>query len=212
MEFSTTLKKRISIRDFKNEQVSKEILRNIVSDAQQAPSWANSQPWRVYIATGETMKNIQKSHLKKSEKGLKGSADLPVKDIQDWGKLPFTNMSTWLDKVKSDATMKDFLTANVNLWNAPAMAYLTIPKTTPVWSVYDTGAFAQTLMLSATNRGVDSMVAYENIKYPDEIRENLDIKEEELIIAGIALGYRSEDKINTFTNSRLATEEILTIK
>lgn len=71
---------------------------------------------------------------------------------------------------------------------------------------------AQTLMLSATNRGVDSMVAYENIKYPDEIRENLDIKEEELIIAGIALGYRSEDKINTFTNSRLATEEILTIK
>ena len=158
------------------------------------------------------MKNIQKSHLKKSEKGLKGSADLPVKDIQDWGKLPFTNMSTWLDKVKSDATMKDFLTANVNLWNAPAMAYLTIPKTTPVWSVYDTGAFAQTLMLSATNRGVDSMVAYENIKYPDEIRENLDIKEEELIIAGIALGYRSEDKINTFTNSRLATEEILTIK
>ncbi|MDM5144853.1 hypothetical protein ICE98_01954 [Lactococcus lactis] len=64
MEFSTTLKKRISIRDFKNEQVSKEILRNIVSDAQQAPSWANSQPWRVYIATGETMKNIQKSILK----------------------------------------------------------------------------------------------------------------------------------------------------
>lgn len=52
--------------------------------------------------------NIQKSHLKKSEKGLKGSADLPVKDIQDWGKLPFTNMSTWLDKVNSDATMKDF--------------------------------------------------------------------------------------------------------
>lgn len=68
MEFSTTLKKRISIRDFKNEQVSKEILRNIVSDAQQAPSWANSQPWRVYIATGETMKNIQNPILKNQKK------------------------------------------------------------------------------------------------------------------------------------------------
>ncbi|WP_332375234.1 nitroreductase family protein [Lactococcus cremoris] len=60
MEFSTTLNNRISIRDFKDKQISKEILKTIVSDAQQAPSWANSQPWRVYIATGDTMKEIQK--------------------------------------------------------------------------------------------------------------------------------------------------------
>ncbi|MBU5242006.1 nitroreductase [Lactococcus lactis] len=212
MEFSTTLNNRISIRDFKDKQISKEILKTIVSDAQQAPSWANSQPWRVYIATGDTMKEIQKSHITKTEAGLKENSDLAVKDIKEWGELPWSNMSTWLDKVGSDETMTDFTAANVRLWNSPAMAYITVPKTTPVWSIYDAGSFAQTLMLSATDHGLDSMVAYENIKYPDEIRKNLGVSEEEIIVAGIALGYRSENKINNFTNNRLTTEKILTIK
>lgn len=212
MEFSTTLNNRISIRDFKDKQISKEILKTIVFDAQQAPSWANSQPWRVYIATGDTMKEIQKSHITKTEAGLKGNSDLAVKDIKEWGELPWSNMSTWLDKVGSDERMTDFTAANVRLWNSPAMAYINVPKTTPVWSIYDAGSFAQTLMLSATNHGLDSMVAYENIKYPDEIRKNLGVSEEEIIVAGIALGYRSENKINNFTNNRLTTEKILTIK
>lgn len=158
------------------------------------------------------MQQIRKSHVAKTQQGLKGDADLAVKDIQEWGNFPWANMKTWLDKVGSDTTMTGFGAASAALWQAPAMAYITVPKTTPVWSIYDTGAFAQTLMLAAASHGVDTMVAYENVKYPAEIRAHLPISATERIVAGIALGYRSDDKINHFTNNRIATKQMLTIK
>ncbi|MFB6804463.1 nitroreductase family protein [Peribacillus butanolivorans] len=45
---------RRSVRYFMDKQIDQETLIEIVKDAQMTPSWANSQPWRVYIATDET--------------------------------------------------------------------------------------------------------------------------------------------------------------
>lgn len=212
MDFNKIVNNRVSIRNFKNTEVSRDILKDIVNDAQKAPSWANSQPWKVYIAVGDTMNSIKKEHLEKSINGIKGNSDLAVKDIKKWGDLPWSNMKEWLGKVETDPTMTSFADHNANLWNAPSIAYITIPSSAPVWSIYDAGSFAQTLMLSATSHGIDSMVAYENVKYPDEIRKYLSVPDNETIVAGIALGYRSDDKINSFTNNRISTNKILTIK
>lgn len=52
MEFSQVVANRHSVRDFTDQSVSQEELVDIVRTAQQAPSWVNSQPWRVYAATG----------------------------------------------------------------------------------------------------------------------------------------------------------------
>ena len=52
MEFSQVVADRHSVRDFTDQPVSQEDLVDIVRTAQQAPSWVNSQPWRVYAATG----------------------------------------------------------------------------------------------------------------------------------------------------------------
>ena len=52
MEFSQVVANRHSVRDFTDQPVSQEDLVDIVRSAQQAPSWVNSQPWRVYAATG----------------------------------------------------------------------------------------------------------------------------------------------------------------
>ena len=48
MEFSQVVANRHSVRDFTDQPVSREDLVDIVRTAQQAPSWVNSQPWRVY--------------------------------------------------------------------------------------------------------------------------------------------------------------------
>ncbi|MCR1890093.1 hypothetical protein NSA16_02765 [Ligilactobacillus murinus] len=45
------------------------------------------------------------------------------------------------------------------MFNTPALIYLTLPKNTSEWSIYDLGAFGQTLMLAAADRKVDSMPA-----------------------------------------------------
>lgn len=61
MDFSEVLQQRVSIRNFKETSVSKSLLTTIVSEAQQAPSWANSQPWQVYI--GGTRCSRFESHM-----------------------------------------------------------------------------------------------------------------------------------------------------
>ena len=67
------------------------------------------------------------------------------------------------------------------------------------------------LMLAASEKDIDSIPAYELIKYPEVLRENIPIPEDEDIIAGIALGYASNAKINEFRSSRLNVDEILKI-
>ena len=49
----------------------------------------------------------------------------------------------------------------IALFDAPAIVYLTVPKTASAWAIYDAGALTQSLMLAAKERGIDSMVAYD---------------------------------------------------
>lgn len=44
-------------------------------------------------------------------------------------------------------------------------------------------------MLSATDRGVDSMPAYALIAYPDVLRPALNIPSDQEIVMGVALGH-----------------------
>ena len=59
MEFRDVLNKRHSVRNFSEREIPVQVLENIVRAAERAPSWENSQPWNVYIATGDTLKKIK---------------------------------------------------------------------------------------------------------------------------------------------------------
>ena len=101
---------------------------------------------------------------------------------------------------------------NEKLFNAPALVYLTLGKGHTGWPIYDLGGFGMTLMLAAKDHGVDSIPAYEIVKFPEELRPLLSVPEDEEIIMGIALGYASEDELNGLASPRLQLEEILTMK
>ena len=54
MDFTTLVQKRHSTRDFTGQFIPRSQLEQIIQDALTTPSWVNSQPWRVYVATGKT--------------------------------------------------------------------------------------------------------------------------------------------------------------
>ena len=61
---------------------------------------------------------------------------------------------------------------------------------------FHVGLFAHMLMLAGVlRRGYDS-VTYENVQYLNKVRAHLDIPANEIALAGIVLGYRSDDKVN----------------
>ena len=67
-------------------------------------------------------------------------------------------------------------------------------------------------MLSAKSYGIDSIPAYQVVKFPDVLRKFLNIPEEEDIIIGIALGYEEDDIVNKFRSARLPLEEVCHIR
>ncbi|WP_407410168.1 nitroreductase family protein [Methanobrevibacter sp.] len=206
------MKKRFSARDYTDEQISEEDLKGIVDIARLTPSWANTQPWNVHIACGETLEKIRETWIEKNNDEIRGNSDLPVGHSEDFGERGLNNIMTNANAITEFIGGPEDLSRLPHLlFNAPAIAYLTVPKTAPMWSVYDLGTFSMSLMLAATEKGINSVPAYELVKYPDVLRENMDIDDDESIIVGIALGYASENIINKYRSPRLEVEDILKI-
>ncbi len=215
MDLTEAIYKRRSVRFFTDKQIDQETLIEIIKDAQMTPSWANSQPWRVYIATGQTLKQIQKAHLEYAEQGIRGEADFSTMHREDWDTKARRNMAHWGEEIQQFLGMSnrmEFPKAQSQLFNAPAIIYLTIPKNSSYWTIFDLGAFTQTLMLSAYGKGIGSMPAYETVKYPKLIRKFMEIPDDQTIAMGVALGYPDEKKINGFISDREEVEKMLEIK
>lgn len=214
MDFTDVVNSRHSVRDFSDKQISNELLTKIVKLAQRTPSWANSQPWNVYIAKGDALARIKKLHLERDQKGEAGNSEMQQIHRFAWGKQPLDNMQDWsisLGKYLGMASVQ-MNKAQANLFNASALVYLTVQKEVSPWMVYDVGAFGQTLMLAAKNEGIDSMPAYEIVRFPEDIHHVMQIPANEEILMGIALGYPTDRKINSFYSDRDATKNILSIK
>ena len=59
------------------------------------------------------------------------------------------------------------------------------------WGAYDLGLHDAYLCLAAKNAGLDTLIM--GIRYPDAIRECLNIPENEDVVSVIAVGYRDEE-------------------
>ena len=84
MEFSEVLQNRRSVRCFNDQQIERDTLIGIIKDAQHTPSWANSQPWRVYLATGKTLDSIKAQHYAASSQGVRGQAEFSTMHREAW--------------------------------------------------------------------------------------------------------------------------------
>lgn len=68
MELKDAIEKRKSIRNFTDEEVPEEILRELVRRAGLAPSINNSQPWKfIAVTNGEMISNLTEAVQKKIE-------------------------------------------------------------------------------------------------------------------------------------------------
>ncbi|WKB35818.1 nitroreductase family protein [Terrilactibacillus sp. S3-3] len=59
---------RHTVRMYTDQPVPKDVLFKVLADAQKAPSWANSQPWEVYVAVGEPLARLKAANIASFEK------------------------------------------------------------------------------------------------------------------------------------------------
>lgn len=216
MDFQSVVNQRHSYRSFKDDPIPAATLQAIIADAQRAPSWANAQPWQVMVVTGDTLATIKAGHRARSQRGVAGNADLTVAHRTEWTAASRRNIATWNGELSqfllANGTQASYAGSQDNLFNAPALVYLILRKPVNDWAVFDLGAFSQTLMLSATAHGVQSIPAYEIIRYPAALRKILNVDNTHRFIMGIALGYRDSAVINDFRSSRTTAKQFVTFK
>lgn len=211
MDVVDVIKERKSVRAFKPDPISQDMLRQIIEQALRAPSWANTQPWEFAVVTGKQLKEIQKGFL---ERGVQE----PNPDVARPPEFP----EPYLSRIQAlapkgvtltDEDMKARQLMNFGHYGAPAVIYLLVgrpffyqEKGINVWSLYDCGSVVQNIMLLATNMGLGTVAQAQAVVYPDIIRKVVDIPESKLIALGIAIGYPDWD--NPITQSRTQRESV----
>lgn len=218
MDVIDAIEARRSIRAFKPEPVSREVVIKILTAANWSPSWADTQPWEVFVAGGEVLARIRERFMAQYEEGAPMVND--VARPQEWPPGPKQRMLDFVndrcaalgiipgDEAAREASMR----RNFEFFDAPCVVFLCLHRDLTPWSYFDLGLYAQSLMLAAMEYSVGSVVAVNFAAYPDVIHEELDVPEEYAVMIGIALGYEEpDDTANQCRSIRRPVEEAATI-
>ena len=195
MDVRDALQARRTVRAFLPHPVPRETLEAILSDALRAPSWANTQPWEVFVAAGDVFERIRRVSVERTIAKAPSNPDAPfpgaftaecrarTKELTS-GRAEVSGMTT-----DDPAFHHDFLMANRRLFDAPCGVFLCMDRTLGPWSMFDLGAMSQSVCLAAQGHGVDSAIAINLVLYPDVLRAELQIPQELVVVIGISLGY-----------------------
>lgn len=218
MDVIEALQSRHSVRAFMQKPIDKELLLKVLDTANKSPSYANSQPWEVYVAAGAALDILKKGFLAEYRTGTKVHPDIPMvktwpepykTHIESTGAAQFEHLGIARD---DKAKRTENIEHNLNCFGAPAVIFLCLHKELTNWSFYDLGLYAQSMMLAAQHYGLNTMQAAMMVGYPELIRKELSIPDCFNIVLGIAIGYElPEDLRNHFASSRKSTDEFVRI-
>lgn len=209
MTVKEALYSRFSCRVFSDKPVPHEVLKEVFSAAFRSPSCENSQPWELYVAGQEALKELREECEKLRK--AKVSPDLSNRFNGKWIDEMMARVNEYFDGIVAHEPKGnfDYTLQKRNLFYAPVMAFICADEELPDWSLFDIGIFSQSLMLAAAEQGLATMPSAVSVSYPDAIRRVLDIPENKRVIIGIGIGYADENAaVNSFKTSRKGTDEI----
>lgn len=231
---SQFLASRRSTRDFLPTPVPPEIINQILTDALTAPSWSNTRPFKVAVATGEVKDRISGEFLSRWQvlsqimrKGLRNKLRL----IYSRYGLPTTNRSIVKPYVaelkpraervgrelyqslgvqRGDRAARDLQWGkNYSFFGAPVELFIYIHKSLHIYAASDAGLMMENLMLSAHGYGLGTCAQGAVNIWDDVVREEFEVSKDYRLLCGIAIGYPSDAKVNSFQANRIDVSELL---
>lgn len=212
----SAIQTRRSVRAYTPQLVSPEVLLEVIDAGRHAPSGSNLQPWQVYVLTGQTLQRvsaaIQRAFLSEEPGHQRDYAYCTEQIVEPylsrrracgWGLYQTLSIGRG-DHEKSRA----YRVRNYNFFGAPVGLVFTIDRDLERGSWLDYGMFMQTLMLAARARGLHTCAEASIASFPDIVRRELAITHDQVVVAGMAMGYADETAVvNQFQPQRIAVEE-----
>ncbi|MGO4378392.1 nitroreductase [Pseudoduganella sp. RAF53_2] len=196
---------RRSIRAFLPKPVAREDIEAILQVAARAPSGTNTQPWKVYVLTGEKREGL-------SSRILAAYAD-PAQNkehTEEYAYYPREWVAPYIDRRRkvgwdlyallgltreNKAGMAAQHSRNYTFFDAPVGFIFTIDRIMEQGSWLDYGMFLQNIMVAARGRGLDTCPQAAFTQFHRIIADELDLPENETVVCGMSLGYADRDKI-----------------
>ena len=193
--FDEVIEQRKSVRGFLPKPIPKEELHKIFALAQQAPSNCNIQPWNVAVASGESCKALRDKLVTAVEQQVAPNPDYSRTERFD-GVFRQRQVDTAVELYNNMDIGRDdkegrlwAMMRNFELFDAPHIAFISMPKIFNESVAIDVGMYAQTLMLSMTAHGIGSCAQASVSRYPDIIREHFGLDDGLAVLIGISFGY-----------------------
>ena len=232
--FSDLAAARYSVRDFRPDPVPTEIVEEILEDTRQAPSWSNTRPFMLALATGERADRLRAAYIAEFDVTLpvqhkkRGamvrlalSGKAPDGDYRTWAPHPAallphsqavgSQLYAHMGIARQDRKARDAaVRRNCEAFGAPVIGFVLVHKGLMPFAALDAGIMLQTLFLSAKAHGVDScplgVLATWRRPFDAEFEAPADYR----LITGFALGYASDAPVNDFRAERRAVRLVPT--
>jgi nitroreductase len=216
LEYDEVILSRRSIRGYKPDPVPRALIEEIVGLAMRAPSSYNSQPWSLYVISGEPLDRIRAGNVERMVAGVPESREFRAgqpfagrhRERQvGVAKQLFTAMGI----AREDKDRReDWMLRGFRQFDAPVCVIVTYDRElcdsddTP----FDCGAIANALVNAAWSRGLGTVINSQGIMQSPVVRQEAGIPDHQVIMKSIALGWPDETfPANAVVSERKPIEE-----
>lgn len=204
---------RRSLRAFLPTPVPRQAIEDILAVASRAPSGTNTQPWRVYVLTGEA-----KTELSRKIVAAHNDPAERARHTEEYAYYPTEWKSPFIDRRRKvgwdlygllgiDKTDKARMHAqhgrNYEFFDAPVGLMFTIDRIMQQGSWLDYGMFLQSIMVAARARGLDTCPQAAFMQFHRIITAHIGAPENEQVVCGMSLGFADPEAVeNTLITER----------
>jgi nitroreductase len=214
MDVTEALRRRNSTRAFLPTPIDDEILARVLEAARQSPSWSNTQPWLLAVATGAHTDALRQDMSDAAAREIPGG-DYPMgftypPVLQQRRRGSGFGLYGVLGIAKDDGAGRAAQFAkNYAFFGAPCVLFLFAHEALGEYAVLDAGIALQSLLLAATEAGLGSCAQAALASFPHVVRRHFDVPEGYKLVCGAALGYASDDVVNTWRPPRAPLSELV---
>jgi nitroreductase len=196
---------RRSIRAFLDKPVDRLDVERILEVAARAPSGTNTQPWKVYVLTGQA-----RTRLSDAISAVNADPEQARQHTEEYAYYPREWVSPFVDRRRkvgwdlysllgltrdNKAGMAEQHARNYRFFDAPVGLIFTIDRVMQQGSWLDYGMFLQNIMVAARGRGLDTCPQAAFTQYHRVIAQQLGLPENEMVVCGMALGWADPARV-----------------
>lgn len=217
MHVSEVLRSRYSVRGYLPDPVPDGLIREIFDTARLAASGTNTQPWHITVVSGDARDRLRDALCANFDDGVDPGRAFPsspemgspyIDRRRACGYSYYATLGVERDDRPGRAAVAR---KNHEFFDAPHVAFFSMPGSFQFPQALDVGIMVQTVMLLMFEHGLGCIAQGSLASYPETIKSIVPIPEGNEVLCGMSFGYEDPDaQINTARMPRADLDEVVT--